>query len=93
MVLQRWYPMYELRRMHRAMNRRWPDFGFAFDGIERRGWAIPLDVIEEGDDLLVRASLPGVTPEDIDVSIEDHVLAIKAGAEVEEEHKEGGYLK
>ena len=92
MILQRWYPMYELRRMHRAMNRRWPDFGFAFDGIERRGWAIPLDVIEEGDDLLVRASLPGVSPEDIDVSIEDHVLAIKAGAEVEEERKEGGYL-
>ena len=92
MVLQRWYPMYELQRMHRAMNRRWPSFRFAFDDIERRGWAIPLDVVEEGDDLLVRASLPGVSPEEIDVSIEDHILTIKAEAKVEEERKEGGYL-
>ncbi len=92
MVLQRWYPMYELRRTHRAMNRRWPGFGFTVNGIERSGWAIPLDVVEEGDDLLVRASLPGVSPEEIDVSIEDQILTIKAEAKVEEERKEGGYL-
>lgn len=92
MVLQRWYPMYELRRIHRAMNRRGPGFGFAYDGIDRRGWAIALDVVEEGDDLLVRASLPGVSPEDIDVSIEDHVLAIKAETKLEEGRKEDGFL-
>ena len=92
MVLQRWYPMQELRRMHRATNRRWPGFGFALDGIEGRGWAIPLDVVEEGDDLLIRASLPGVSPEEIDVSIEDQVLSIKAETEVEKERKEDGYL-
>ena len=92
MVLQRWYPMHELQRMHRAMNRRWPGFGFAFDGIERKDWAIPLDVVEEGDDLLIRASLPGVSAEEIDVSIEDHVLTIKAEAKTADEHKENGYL-
>ena len=92
MVLQRWYPMYEFPRIRRAMDRRWPSFGFAFDGIERRGWVIPLDVVEEGDDLVVRASLPGVSPEHIDVSIEDRVLTIKAETKAEEERKEGGYL-
>ena len=92
MVLQRWYPMHELRRIHGAMNRPWPGFGFAIDGTEKRGWAIPLDVVEEGDDFVVRASLPGVSPENIDVSIEDQVLAIKAEAKVAEERKESGYL-
>ena len=92
MAIQRWYPMYEFPRIRRAMDRRWPGFGFAFDGIERRGWAIPLDVVEEGDDLVVRASLPGVSPEHIDVSIDDRVLTIKAETKVEEERKEGGYL-
>ena len=92
MVLQRWYPMYELRRMHRAMNNRRPGFGFAFDRSERNGWAIPLEVVEEGDDLLVRASLPGVNPEDIDVSIEGNILVIKAETKLEEERKEGGFL-
>jgi len=92
MVIQRWYPIYELRRMQRAMNRRRPGFGFAFDRFDRSGWAIPLDVVEEGDDLLIRASLPGVRPEDIDVSIEDHTLVIKAETKLEEERKEGGFL-
>ena len=92
MVLQRWDPVYELRRVHEAMNRRWRDYGPAIDGVERRRWAIPVDVVEEGDDLLVRASLPGVSPDDIDVSIEDRVLTIKAEAKAEQERREGGYL-
>ncbi len=92
MVLQPWAPIYELRRMRQAMDRHWRGFGFAANGIQRRGWAIPLDVVEEGDDLLVRASLPGVNAEDIDVSIEDHVLTIKAETKAGEEQKGGGYL-
>ena len=92
MVLQPWAPIYELRRMRQAMDRHWRGFGFAANGIQRRGWAIPLDVVEEGDDLLVRASLPGVNAEDIDVSIENLVLTIKAETKAGEEQKEGGYL-
>ena len=92
MVLQRWDPMFELRRMHGAIVRRWPEYRFAVDSAHSRGWAIPVDVVEEGDDLLVRASLPGINPEQIDVSIEDHTLTIKADTKVEEELKEGDYL-
>jgi hypothetical protein len=40
-------------------------------------WAIPLDVVQEGDNIVVKASVPGVNPEDIDVSIENDVLTIK----------------
>ena len=92
MVLQRWDPMYDFRRIHEAMNRRWRDSNPAFAGAERKGWAIPVDVVEEGDELLVRASIPGVKTGDIEVSIEDHVLTIKAETKFEEETKSGGYL-
>lgn len=92
MVLQRWEPIYDLRRMHEAMNRRWRESGTAYVGAGHRGWAIPIDVVEEGDELLVRASLPGVNPDEIDVSIEDRVLTIKGETKVEEETKDGGYF-
>ena len=36
-----------------------------------------LDVVQEGDNIIVKASVPGVKPEDIDVSIENDVLSIK----------------
>ncbi len=92
MVLQRWDPIYDLRRMHVAMNRRWRENSNAHVGDGHRGWAIPIDVVEEGDELLVRASLPGVNPDEIEVSIEDRVLTIKAETKVEEESKDGGYF-
>ncbi len=94
MVLQRWDPLFDFRR---AMNRTWranrlgrPDHASSDDG--KREWAIPVDVVEEEDELLVRASIPGVKVDDIDVSIENRVLTIKAETKTESEHKEGGYL-
>ena len=92
MVLQRWDPMFDLRRMHEAMNRRRHEHAPALVANGHRGWAIPLDVVEEGEELLVRASIPGVNPDEIDVSIEDRVLTIKAETKSEEESKEGGYF-
>ena len=92
MVLQRWDPFRELWRMHRSRAPLWRDFHPTTDGLETGNWAIPLDVTQEGDDIVVRASLPGVNPDDIDVSIEDNVLTIKGDTKLEREHKEGTYL-
>ncbi len=98
MVLTRWDPLYEIRRARRLANRRWAGFPtFAavagyFDGAERRDWSIPLDIVRDGDNVTVKASLPGVKPEDIDVTIEDGVLTIKADTNVEEEREDGGYV-
>ena len=92
MALQRWNPMYEVLRMHEAMSRRWRDSTFPSNGAESRSWSIPLDIVEEGQELLLRASLPGVKPDDIHVTIEDHVLTIKAEMQAEEKREEGGYL-
>ena len=66
MVLQHWDPMYELRRMREAMDRRWCGPVFATGSTERKEWAIPVDVVEEAEEILVQASVPGVKPEDID---------------------------
>ena len=53
---------------------------------------IPLDV-EEGDEkVTVSASLPGLSPEDIEVTTEDGVLTIKAESQTENEASEGNYV-
>ncbi len=98
MVLTRWDPLYEIRRAHSLANRRWAGFpalnagaGF-FERAERQDWSIPLDIVKDGDNITVEASLPGVQPDDIDVTIEAGVLTIKADTKVEEERKDGGYV-
>jgi len=98
MVLTRWDPLFEIRRASRLANRRWAGFpaGFAsvgnFDGAKRRDWSIPLDIVRDGENVTVKASLPGVLPEDIDVTIEGGVLSIKANMKAEEEREDGGYV-
>ncbi|MCH7737837.1 MAG: Hsp20/alpha crystallin family protein [Chloroflexi bacterium] len=96
MVLTRWDPLYEIRRAHRLANRRFAGFPTFFsgysNGAERRDWSIPLDIVRDGDNVTVKASLPGFKPEDIDVTIESGVLTIKAESKAEEERQDGGYV-
>ena len=53
---------------------------------------MPLDVVREGDKIMVHASLPGVDPENIDVSVEDSVLTITATTNADVEREDGEYL-
>jgi len=55
-------------------------------------WAVPLDVIQDGDSIVVRASMPGVKADDISVTVENEVLTIKGKSESEGEVKDGSYL-
>jgi HSP20 family protein len=93
MVLRRWEPFRELRQMQENMDQLWRNFGHGEgEAGNVENWAIPLDVVQEGDNIIVKASVPGVNPEDIDVSIENDVLTIKGQTEEEREHQEGNYL-
>ena len=56
------------------------------------GWAVPLDVIQEGDSVVVQATLPGVKPADIKVTIEDGVLSISGESKLDREEQNGNYL-
>jgi len=57
------------------------------------GEAAPaLDVYEEGDSYVVEARLPGMKPEDVDVSVEQGVLTISGESKAEQERQERTYL-
>lgn len=75
MAMQRIDPFREFRKLDDMLNRVWQGDG---DGHAERRWAIPIDLTQDGDDVVLRATVPGVAPEDIDVTIEDGVLAINA---------------
>ena len=93
MVIRRWYPFKELRRMPVNMDHLWRELTHgATASAEVESWAAPLDVIQDGDEIVVQASLPGVKPGDISVSIENDVLTIRGRTSGESERKEGNYL-
>lgn len=75
MVLQRIDPFREFKKLDEVISRAWQGDG---DGRFERRWVIPIDLTQDGDEVVLRATVPGVAPEDIDVTIEDGVLTISA---------------
>ena len=86
MVLQRWDPFRDFFRLDPTGHR--PGRRAQIQGAVRH-WTVPLD---EGDEIVVRASIPGVKSEDIDVTVEDGLLTIRGDAEAEREDGDGRYL-
>lgn len=92
--LTRWDPVRNTLSLREAMDRLfeesfarsqgWPTLA---EGVER----LALDVRESDDDLTVQASIPGVKPEDIDISVTGDSLTIKGETREEKEEKEGNY--
>jgi HSP20 family protein len=90
MVIQRWDPFRDLRQMDDTMNRLWRGFGGVTGGTEE--WNILLDVVQRPDEIIVRASVPGVTPDAIELTIEDNILTIRAERKPEFEDAQSTYL-
>ncbi len=97
MAMVRWDPFNEMMAVQRDMNRLFSSLGMPLytsrgDG-ERVAWMPTVDVIRKENELLVRAELPGVKPEDVDVSVTEDVLAIKGKREEKEEYRQGDYVR
>jgi len=54
-------------------------------------WSPLLDVAETGDEYLVKASLPGIEPDDLEITYNDNVLIIKGETQAEREVEEQRY--
>lgn len=92
MTMRRWDPFADSRRVDEIFNRFFGGGAPRFAARAAERWDFPMDVIQEGDDLIVRASLPGVSPEAINVTIEDGLLTIEGESAEAAEKREGEYL-
>lgn len=58
----------------------------------RAEWTPAVDITTENGDMVIRAELPGVKREDVDVTFHNGVLTISGERKEEEERKGAGYL-
>ena len=93
-ALVRWQPYREMvslsdvmdRMLSRAVVRPFDAFDVApyWDGTR----AMPIDVIEDKDGYTVKASVPGIQPEELDINIENNVVTIRAERKAEDNKDE-----
>ena len=94
-IVRRPSPFGELLSLRQAMDRLFEDSyvrspGWGSSPFE--GGALPVDVSTTGDDLVVEASLPGVKPEDVEITVEDGTLTIRGEFRSERKEEDGDYL-
>jgi HSP20 family protein len=95
MGLDRWDPFREMMTLREAMDRFLQQGGLMRPGqllSSMRPDAIPLDVVERDDAFLVRAAIPGVKPEDVEVVVQGERLTIRAQCRGEEERHGDNWL-
>jgi HSP20 family protein len=78
-IVRRPSPFGELMSLRSAMDRLFEDsvvhrpFGTGFETT----WSLPLDVTRTSDALVVEAALPGIKPDDVEITVEDGTLSIR----------------
>ena len=89
-MLARWDPFQEMLNLRRTVDR-------LFDNVspdhewQPTQWGLAVDVVENKDDFIVKASVPGIKPDDLDISYADDTLTIKGEIKSDNEYKENQY--
>jgi HSP20 family protein len=91
-----WNPFGDLEDIQREMNQLF-DFSFShrnrpFSLLES-GWAPAVDVYDTKENFLVKADLPGMTKDDIEVSVDGNLLHIKGEKKEEHNAKDKNYVR
>ena len=58
---------------------------------EGQAWRIPIDLMETDDQLIVKASLPGIKPEDVQVNVQGDTVTIRSQTKEEQKGQQGRY--
>ena len=93
-IVRRPSPFGELMTLRQAMDRLFDDdyrpFRWLSGGVDGPG--LPLDVSTTDDSLTIEAALPGIKPEDVDITVENGTVRISGKTADERTAEEGSYV-
>lgn len=90
-MLTRWDPFQEMLNLRRTVDRLFDNVSTDNAWAQSATWGLAVDVVENKDDFIVKASVPGIKPEDLDISYADDTLTIKGEVKTENEVEENQY--
>jgi len=96
MSLIRWDPFDDLASLRESMDKLFDEFFTRRP--DRRGgvpvvWQPAIEAFETDHDVVVRAELPGIDPDQVDISVTEDTLTIKGEAKSEQEEKKRNYYR
>ena len=88
-VLTRWEPFAELGELRAHFDRMRGELGDGREG----AWIPAIDVVREDDHLVLRADLPGIKPEEVNIEVEDDILTVSGEHRESNEEKDKNYVR
>ena len=90
MGLTQWEPSRNFVQLQDRINKVFTEaFNRSEEGLMNRGaWIPPVDIYQNGKELVLKAELPDMKREDIDIAIEEHTLTIKGEKKLDADVKD-----
>ena len=92
----RWQPFSDMLALRQAMDRLFDDSFVRPSRLTTafgEGADLPVDMYQTDDSVVVKASVPGIKPEEVEVTITGDTLTIKGETRTEEEVKKDNYFR
>jgi len=88
-----WSPFRDMVNMQREVGRIFDGLfsDFDRDGNAITSWSPRADVVENNDSYVIKAELPGVSKNDVKITLRENVLTIKGEKKAEKEEKDHNY--
>ncbi len=95
MSMIRWDPFRDLESLQENVNRLFQESmtRSPHEGPAVKTWAPPVDVISDEDKIVVKAEIPGMKKEDIEIGLTGDTLTIKGERKFEDEEKKECYVR
>ena len=88
-TLTRWDPFTELGELRTRFDRLFDEW---LDGRER-AWTPAIDVVRDNGNIVVRADIPGIKPEEVKIEVEDDILTVSGEHRESKVEKDKRYVR
>ncbi|HSI82024.1 MAG TPA: Hsp20/alpha crystallin family protein [Solirubrobacterales bacterium] len=92
MALVRWDPSREVDTLQSEVNRIFDTF-FGNNEVRSRRWVPAMDLVETDEHLVLRADLPGMKRDDVEIEVKDGVLTVSGERKAEQEERSEGFYR
>ncbi|BAT72011.1 HSP20 family protein [Thermosulfidibacter takaii ABI70S6] len=91
MAIQKWDPFKELTSLKTQMDKIFESLLGESEDIKSGSWVPPVDIYETENEIVIKAEVPGVTLNDIEIKLEDDTLVIRGEKKFERDMEKETY--
>jgi HSP20 family protein len=92
MLMRYWQPFTEIETIRQQLDKAFDGLAAARDNSEA-AWMPALELVDAGDNFVLKAQLPGIDPKDVDVQVTREAISISGERRYENINEKSGYVR